>query len=195
MTRALLSDLTRETVVDRLGDLFAAIMEASYLGERVTIGEHMLQCAACARHDGAPDALVAAALLHDVGYYVDPDPDSDNEMVADKRHDRAAHRVLSPFFPPMVTEPVRLHVDAKRYLCAVEPDYCDKLSEASIHTMKLQGGIMSQADAAAFAAGPFCDEAVRVRRWDEEGKDPGACVPGFEHYRPLLETLVDRHTA
>ncbi|MBC6441273.1 MAG: hypothetical protein GDA49_12880 [Rhodospirillales bacterium] len=194
MTGALLSDLTRDNVIDRLGDLFAAIMESSYLGEKVTIGEHMLQCAACARRDGAPDALVAAALLHDVGYYVDPDPDNLNETVADKRHDRAAPRALEPFFPAAVTEPIGLHVDAKRYLCSVEPDYRDKLSEASIHTMSLQGGMMEKDEAERFAAHPHCADAVRVRRWDEEGKAPDANVPGFNRYRAMLAALVNAHT-
>ncbi|MBT5433306.1 MAG: metal-dependent phosphohydrolase [Alphaproteobacteria bacterium] len=194
MKKALLDGLTRDNVVDKLAALFEAIKDASYLGEPVAIGEHMLQGAACARRDGADDALVAAILLHDVGYYVDSDPGNDNESVADKRHDRAAPRVLEPFFPPAATEPIRLHVDAKRYLCAVEPSYYDRLSDASIHTMSLQGGIMSAEQAEAFAANPHCEDAVRLRRWDEEGKSPDAVVPGFEHYRVMLEALVAQHS-
>jgi gamma-butyrobetaine dioxygenase len=150
----------------------------------------MLQAAACARRDGAGDALIAAALLHDVGYYVDPDPDNRNELVASKRHDRAGARALAPFFPEAVTEPIRLHADAKRYLCAVEPDYRDKLSDASIHTMALQGGIMDSEEADAFARGAFCEAAVAMRRWDDEGKVAGADVPPFGDFRPMLERLV-----
>jgi gamma-butyrobetaine dioxygenase len=188
--RALLDDVTRENAVDKLAALFEAIAETSYLGERVTIAEHMLQCAALARRDGASDALVAAALLHDIGYYADPEPDNANETDKRKRHDAAAARVLANAFPADVTEPIRLHVDAKRYLCAVEPDYRDRLSQASIHTMRLQGGVMSRDEVDSFAAEPYCEDAIRLRRWDDEGKDPDAQVPGFASYRETLERLV-----
>ncbi|MEM7119778.1 MAG: hypothetical protein AAF563_00800 [Pseudomonadota bacterium] len=195
IAKPLLSDLTPDNVVDKLEALFTAIAGTSYLGEPVTIAEHMLQSAACAQRDGADDALIAAALLHDVGYYVDPAPDNDNEMDLRKRHDLAAARILAPVLPAGVTEPIRLHADAKRYLCAIEPDYYDKLSDASKHTMRMQGGIMSADEAKAFANLPFCDDAVRLRRWDDEGKAPETAVPGFEAYRVMLETLARDHTA
>ena len=153
--KALLSDLTPDNVVDKLDGLFAAIAGTSYLGEPVTIAEHMLQSAACARRDGADDALVAAALLHDVGYYVDPAPDNENETDLRKRHDLAAARILAPVLPAGVTEPIRLHVDAKRYLCAIEPAYFDKLSDASKHTMRLQGGVMDADQAKASPLRPI----------------------------------------
>ncbi len=193
MKKALLNDLTSDNAVDKLQGLFDAIATTSYLGEPVTIAEHMLQSAACAKRDGAGDALIAAALLHDVGYYVDPNPDNENETDQKKRHDKAAARLLASVLPPAVTEPIRLHVDAKRYLCAVEPSYYDKLSDASIHTMSLQGGIMTNDDADVFAGEPYSDDAVRMRRWDEEGKDPDVDVPGFETYRAMLERLVRDH--
>jgi phosphonate degradation associated HDIG domain protein len=188
--KPLLGDLTHDNVIDRIEAVFAVIMTSSYLGEPVTIGDHMLQAAACAQRDGANDALVAAALLHDIGYYVDPAPDNANEKVADKCHDRAGARALAAFFPPEVTEPIRLHADAKRYLCAVEPDYRDKLSAASIHTMALQGGIMGAQEAEAFARGPFCKDAVAMRRWDDEGKVAGVTPPPFSAFRPILERLA-----
>lgn len=194
MTKPLLADLTADNLVDRLEALFAAIVRESYLGENVTIGDHMLQCAALAEGEGAPEALVAAALLHDVGYYLDPAPDADNEARPLKRHDTAAGRALAPLLPAAAVEPIRLHVEAKRYLCAVEPSYYERLSEASKHTMRLQGGVLSEAEAAAFGTGPHAADAVRVRRWDEAGKVPGAAVPGFGHYRPLLERLVARRS-
>jgi [1-hydroxy-2-(trimethylamino)ethyl]phosphonate dioxygenase len=192
MKKALLADLTSENVIDRIEALFEVIMTSSYLGEPVTIGEHMLQAAACARRDGADEALVAAALLHDVGYYVDAAPDNENELVPSKRHDRAGARALAPFFPQGVTEPIRLHADAKRYLCAVEPDYRGKLSDASIHTMALQGGIMDAEEAERFAKGAFCESAVAMRRWDDEGKVAGADVPPFGEFRSMLERLVNQ---
>jgi gamma-butyrobetaine dioxygenase len=190
MKKALLADLTPDNAVDKLEALFEAIAGTSYLGEPVTIAEHMLQAAACARRDGASDALTAAALLHDVGYYADANPDNENEADARKRHDAAAARVLAPVLPEAVTEPIRLHVDAKRYLCAVEPAYRDRLSPASIHTMRLQGGVMSRADVDGFAAEPYCEDAVRLRRWDDEGKVPETDMPGFASYRAMLQALV-----
>ena len=190
MMRALLADLTPDNAVDKLAALFDAIAETSYLGEDITMAEHMLQSAACARRDGAADALVAAALLHDVGYYADANPDNVNETNSRKRHDVEAARILAALLPAAVTEPIRLHVDAKRYLCAVEPTYHDKLSDASIHTMSLQGGVMDDDAVRAFACETFADDAVRLRRWDDEGKDPNAQAPGFEAYRELLEGLV-----
>ena len=187
--KPLLSGLTPDNVVDKLDALFAAIAGTSYLGEPITVAEHMLQSAACARRDGADDALIAAALLHDVGYYVDPAPDNANETDRSKRHDLAAARILAPVLPAGVTEPIRLHVDAKRYLCAIEPAYYDKLSDASKHTMRLQGGVMKADETEAFAGEAYCEDAVRLRRWDDEGKTPDVAVPGFDAYRTMLEAL------
>lgn len=192
MSKPLLAGLTVGNLVDRLEALFAVIVRDSYLGENVTIGDHMLQCAALAQGESAPDALVAAALLHDVGYYLDPAPDNENETRPAKRHDVAAGRALAGLLPEAAVAPIRLHVDAKRYLCAVEADYRARLSPASVHTMALQGGIMDEGAAAAFAALPHAREACRVRRWDDAGKAQGAQVPGFAAYRPLLEGLVAR---
>ena len=195
MNKPLLAGLTPGNLVDRLEALFAVIERESYLGENVTIGDHMLQCAALALGEGAPDALVAAALLHDIGYYLDAAPDNENETRPDRRHDAAAGRALSPLLPQEAVSPIRLHVEAKRYLCAVEPSYRARLSPASIHTMALQGGIMDRDEAAAFAALPFSGDACRLRRWDDAGKTVGADVPGFGHYRPLLERLAARARA
>ncbi len=192
MSKPLLAGLTPGNLVDRLEALFAVIVRDSYLGENVTIGDHMLQCAALARQEGAEEALVAAALLHDVGYYLDAAPDNENETRPAKRHDAAAGRALAGLLPESAVAPIRLHVDAKRYLCAVEADYRARLSPASIHTMALQGGIMDGQAAQTFAALPHAQEACRVRRWDDAGKVAGADVPGFAAYRPLLERLVAR---
>ena len=98
--------------------------------------------------------------------------------------------VLEPFFPPAVIEPVRLHVATKRYLCATDPDYFSCLSEASVHTLRLQGGPMSPAETADFENNAYRDEAVRVRIWDDEAKVPGKQTPPFEHYAPLLRRVV-----
>jgi gamma-butyrobetaine dioxygenase len=184
--------------VDRLAELFASEGAGDYLGEPVTVAQHLLQAGALARSAGAPDALVAAALLHDAGHLRGADPLTDEaelsgrELMAgtDNDHGERGAAWLARWFPAAVTEPVRLHVAAKRYLCATEPGYLALLSPASVYTLSLQGGPMAAAEAAAFAARPYAADAVAVRRWDDAAKDPGADVPGFDGYRPLLTGLL-----
>jgi gamma-butyrobetaine dioxygenase len=183
--------MTPDQVVDVIGALFAGEGADDYLGEAVTQAQHMLQAAALAETEQAPAALVAASLLHDVGHF--RGAVHRRELMAGTRDNRHSHQGadwLAPWFPPAVIEPVRLHVAAKRYLCAVEPGYFDRLSEASVHTLSLQGGPMSPEEAREFAVHPFAEDAVRLRRWDEQAKDPHAHVPGFEHYHSLLATLA-----
>ena len=190
MTR---QDLTPETIVAFLGDIVARRGEESYLGEPVTIGQHMLQAAHLAESEAAGDELVAAALLHDIGHYTNEFGEDYIEQGIDNQHDEAGAEVLERFFPPRVTECVRLHVAAKRFLCATDPTYYGKLSDASVKTLALQGGPMSAFEAEAFRKHPHFEEAVRVRLWDEAAKAPGMRVPGFEHYTALLQQVVDRH--
>ena len=102
--------------------------------------------------------------------------------------------MLARFFPSLVIDCVRYHVDAKRYLCATRPEYHDRLSEASILSLKLQGGPMSDTEVAAFDANPNVNQIVQVRYIDEAAKIPGKATPGFDHYAPLLQRVVDRHT-
>ncbi|HTJ69694.1 MAG TPA: HD domain-containing protein [Actinospica sp.] len=189
------SDTTRDTtsreIVDVLAKLFAEQGGNEYLGEPVTQAEHMLQAAACAETAGASDALIAAALLHDVGHFTGEISGQELMQGTDNRHSHAGADWLATWFPETVTEPVRLHVAAKRYLCAVEPSYFDKLSEASVYTLSVQGGPMNPAEVAEFERGGYADDAVTLRRWDEAAKDPAADVPGFEHYRALLEGLAE----
>ncbi len=108
----------------------------------------------------------------------------------DNRHSDTGAAWLAQWFGPEVTEPVRLHVAAKRYLCAVEPSYAATLSPASVYTLGVQGGPMSEREAAEFAASPHSGDACRLRRWDDAAKEPGVRTPGFEHFRPPLEALV-----
>jgi gamma-butyrobetaine dioxygenase len=108
----------------------------------------------------------------------------------DNRHSETGADWLAHWFGPEVTVPVRLHVAAKRYLCAVEPGYFGRLSEASIHTLRVQGGPMTPAEAAVFEADPHHADAVRLRRWDERAKDPQLTPPRFAYYRPLLAGLL-----
>jgi len=178
----------RTEALDTISELFAGEGAGEYLGEEVTIAEHMLQAGALAEAAGAPDHLVAAALLHDVGHF----NGTGLELMEgrDNRHSDTGADWLAQWFGPEVTEPVRLHVAAKRYLCAVEPGYRERLSEASEYTLQVQGGPMDEARAAAFAAHPGAADAVAVRRWDEQAKDATQKAPSFEHFRPLLTRLL-----
>ena len=169
------------TAVEAIAELFAGPGARDYLGEAVTIGVHMRQAGALAEAAGASAPLVAAALLHDVGHL---------RQETDDRHGDAGARWLSQWFGEAVTEPVRLHVAAKRYLCAAEPGYFGRLSPESVRTLALQGGPMTPEQAAAFEALPFARDAVAVRRWDDEAKDPAVTPPAFAHFEPLLGGLV-----
>jgi gamma-butyrobetaine dioxygenase len=184
--------------VARLAELFASAGAGDYLGEPVTVAQHLLQAGALARAAGAPDALVAAALLHDTGHLRGADPLADEAELSgrdlmagtDNDHGERGAEWLARWFPAAVTEPVRLHVAAKRYLCMAEPGYLTLLSPASVYTLSLQGGPMTAAEATDFAARPYAADAVAVRRWDDAAKDPAAQVPGFDTYRPLLTALL-----
>jgi gamma-butyrobetaine dioxygenase len=182
------------TGIETIAELFAGPGAGNYLGEAVTIGEHMRQAGALAEAAGAAAPLVAAALLHDVGH-LRSEPrggleGSSSRDSTDARHGTGGARWLSQWFGPAVTEPVRLHVAAKRYLCAAEPGYAGLLSPESVRTLALQGGPMKAEQAAAFEALPYARDAVAVRRWDDQAKDPTVTPPAFGHFEPLLGTLL-----
>ena len=149
--------------------------------------EHALQAAYFAQNASAPPALIVAALLHDVGHLVMDVPDDLADWTDDARHEEVGSGWLAGRFPPEVYEPVRLHVPAKRYLCATNARYLSRLSAASVATLKLQGGPMSSAEIARFEKERWCREAVRIRYFDDQGKVAGLVTPGLESYRGLLE--------
>lgn len=151
-------------------------------GEGVSQLEHALQCAACAERDGASPALIAATLLHDIGHLVHDLPQDIADQGIDTQHESLGSAFLSRHFGPEVTEPVRLHVAAKRYLATTEKGYFDLLSPASVQSLQLQGGLMSPQERTRFAAERFAEDAVKLRRWDDEGKMLGAKTPDLAHF-------------
>jgi len=154
--------------------------------------EHGLQCAANAERDGASAALITAALLHDIGSTVRTDfPDLAGDP--DRGHEDIGAELLARWFGPEVTEPVALHVLAKRHLVAVEDGYAGKLSAASVASLEKQGLPLSEDESAAFLAHDYAEDALALRRWDEDAKAPGAATPDLEHFRPYLESC--RRTA
>jgi gamma-butyrobetaine dioxygenase len=182
--------MNTDEAVRVLAEKFGSDGAAEYLGEAVTQAAHMLQAAMLAERDGAEAALIAAALLHDVGHFAEAMTGHDLMSGTDTRHGEAGAAWLAQWFGPEVTEPVRLHVAAKRYLCATEPEYMAALSPASVYTLGVQGGPMQEGELAEFEARPYAAEAIRVRRWDDQAKDPEVTPPPFSHFAKLLTALA-----
>jgi gamma-butyrobetaine dioxygenase len=178
------------SVIDEIRGLLADKGGELYGGEDVTQERHALQCAAVAEADGASAPMVAAALLHDIGHLLDEAFETALAERSDLHHEDAGSVWLARWFGPEVTEPVRLHVDAKRYLCAVDPGYRATLSAASTHTLELQGGPFTAAEAEAFAAQPYARDAVQLRRWDDTGKDPAMQTAPLAHYLGIAAQVL-----
>jgi phosphonate degradation associated HDIG domain protein len=162
----------------------------AYFGERVSMAEHGLQAAHFAQAEAAAEALVVAALLHDIGHLIEDPPDAIEEWTLDARHEEVGARWLARRFDAAVCEAVRLHVPAKRYLCATDTGYLARLSTASVYTLKLQGGAMSASEVTRFESQPFWQEAVRLRRWDDQGKVVGLKTLALRDYAPLIERVA-----
>ncbi len=157
--------------------------------------EHALQAAWLAERDGGPDAMIAAALLHDIGHLVHhlgEDPASEG---IDDHHENLGWKFLRRWFGPEVAEPVRLHVAAKRYLCATEPDYFARLSSDSVRSLALQGGPMAPEEADSFTALPGAADAVRLRRYDEAAKIAGLATPPVAHFMPAVARCLQPRLA
>lgn len=179
-------------LIDEIFRVFREYGSEEYLGERVSMTEHMLQSAYAAERDGAPPQLVAAALLHDYGHFIHELPSDAADHGIDTQHEEVAHAFLSEHFGPEIAEPIRMHVAAKRYLCAIDPSYLSELSPASVHSLDLQGGPYSAAEVAEFELSPYAQDAVRLRRYDDIGKVKGLETPDLEHYRPVLAATIRR---
>ena len=187
--------LTQDTIVDFIGDIFERRGGEEYLGEPVTMAEHMLQGAYFAQTEGQSDDIIVAALLHDIGHCTSEFGTFPLDDTQDRFHEEAGAKVLGDFFPSIVIDCVRHHVAAKRYLCATDPSYFDALSKASVHSLNLQGGPMSPDEVAGFESNPNVKDIVLVRRYDDRGKVAGLDVPDFSHYRDIVQSVVDKHMA
>ncbi len=173
----------------RVGDtlqLFRERGSSQYGGENVTQLEHALQAAFFAERHGASPNLISAALLHDVGHLLHALPEDAPTHGVDDAHEELAARWLVGRFAPAVCEPVRMHVVAKRYLCAVDETYYGFLSGPSRRSLELQGGKMSADERREFESQPFAEEAVQLRRWDDAAKVVGLKTPDLEHFRKYL---------
>ncbi|MEQ8654982.1 MAG: HD domain-containing protein [Kiloniellales bacterium] len=184
-----------DSIVGELSQIFEQRGAEAYLGEAVTMAEHMLQAATLAERNGETEIVIAAALLHDVGHFVGPHGSFSMTDTEDRHHHASGAALLDGLFPEALVDCVRHHVAAKRYLCATNPTYYDRLSEASKHSLSLQGGPMSEAEAADFAGNPNLEAILQVRYLDDAGKRAGARTQAFTHFLPLLEHLVAKRNS
>lgn len=173
--------------------LFETKGGAQYDGEPVTQLAHALQSAHLAEQEGAASALIAASLLHDLGHLLHDFGGTPTQQGLDDLHQYRCLPFLRALFGPATLEPIRLHVDAKRFLCAREPGYLEALSPDSKRSLQLQGGVFDSAQASAFEALPYAMDAVRLRRWDDTAKSADADMPGLAHFVRHLEISAAEH--
>jgi len=185
--------LSRNNIVAFIADIFDRRGGEEYLGEPVTMAEHMLQGATIAEQNGQPEEIIVAALLHDIGHFTSEFGPYHPDDTEDRHHEDAGADMLGRFFPTVITDCCRYHVAAKRYLCATKPEYFSRLSAASAHTLELQGGPMSAEEVAEFETNPNLREIIQVRYLDEAGKRAGMETPDFAHFAPMVQRMVDRH--
>ena len=177
------------SIVDKIIGIFEKHGHQEYLGEAVTMAEHMLQSAFFANQAGEPKRVIVAALLHDIGHFTSELGSFSMEDTKDRYHEDSGAVFLEKYFPSTVVDCVKHHVAAKRYLCATDQDYFSALSEASVHSLNLQGGPMSSDEVMAFEREPNLAAIVRVRKYDDRGKDPGIKVPDIYSYRKIIEEV------
>jgi phosphonate degradation associated HDIG domain protein len=152
--------------------------------------EHALQCAWLAEKESGDGDLIAAAFLHDIGHMMQKHGQGAADRGIDDKHEDIARGWAARHFNARVAQAVGLHVDAKRYLCAVRPDYFGTLSPASVKSLELQGGPMDVFEVREFEAQPHYEDAVKVREWDDRAKTAGLETPGIDHFRPYLEAAL-----
>ena len=174
---------------DQIRDLFSEQGHLAY-GEGVSELQHALQAASLAQKDNAPNSLIVAALLHDIGHLLHGLSEDVAEQGIDGHHERVGEKWLEKYFGPEISQPVRLHVEAKRYQCTVNSDYLAQLSPASAKSFILQGDKMNKDEVSAFEKNPFFKNALQLRTWDDNAKDPEMETPLLEHYLPLVKAAL-----
>jgi phosphonate degradation associated HDIG domain protein len=178
--------------IDDILHLLSTRGQEQYGREAVSQLDHALQCAQLAEQHGETTETVVAALLHDLGHLLaeNEDQNAEKQRQRDDLHQFIVLPFLRGIFPDAVLESIRLHVDAKRYLCATEANYWDSLSPASKRSLELQGGIYDAAAAKAFIEQPFAEQAARLRRYDDWAKVPQRVTPALSHYVPIIEAVA-----
>jgi predicted HD phosphohydrolase len=180
-------------IIDELIELYATKGFLVFEGDRITTQtSHGLQTAMLAEEDGASAALITAALLHDIGRITNPNDREITDNGGDAKHEEVGREFLEPYFGPEVTLPIKWHVAAKRYLVATDPGYAKIISPGSTRSLKGQGGTLPNQDIAAFIGQPFAMDGVKLRRWDDQAKNPNATTPAFDHFVPFLEAARRR---
>ncbi|WP_027258911.1 MULTISPECIES: (R)-1-hydroxy-2-trimethylaminoethylphosphonate oxygenase [Leisingera] len=193
MSKPDFSTLTQDNIVAFIGDIFDRRGDEEYLGEPVTMTEHMLQGATIAEANNQPEEIIVGALLHDIGHFTSEFGTFSMDDTEDRFHEEAGAEVLEQFFPSVITDCVRYHVAAKRYLCATKPEYFNRLSVASIHSLNLQGGPMNAEEVAELEQNPNLKQIIAVRYLDEAGKRADMDTPDYWHFAPMVQRMVDRH--
>jgi phosphonate degradation associated HDIG domain protein len=175
--------------------LFEEHGNLAYGGEQVSQREHALQCAALAEQENAGEELIASALLHDIGHLLNRrGGGTPTARGIDDLHQYFALPFLRPVLPDAVLEPMRLHVDAKRCLCAIDDTYFGTLSPDSVRSLKLQGGVFSDEEAQVFLSKPYAEDALRLRRWDDLAKVANRVTPDIDHFLNVVERVMERQT-
>lgn len=177
-------------IAEEVAAIFLEKGHSSYFGEPVSQLEHALQAAHFAVQEQAPDHLVVAALLHDIGHLVEDIPEDTADLGIDAKHEELGEWWLAQRFGPEVYEPVRLHVAAKRYLCATDAGYFSRLSPASVQSLRLQGGPMNAQEVTSFEKHLYFRDAVRLRLWDDRAKLPGLATADLSQYTELIQQIA-----
>lgn len=177
-------------ITQKIVHLFEIHGNSMYGGEAVTQLEHGLQCATLARDNGASDELITASLLHDVGHLLHDLPDDASDNGIDDLHELRGERFLAEHFKKSVVEPVKLHVQAKRYLCAKEPGYYETLSTPSKTSLGFQGGKMDPKEVEEFEKNEYYRDAIELRKWDDMAKDANLVTPLLNSFISSIEASL-----
>ena len=160
-----------------------------YIGEKITMSEHMIQSAMMAEKSKSKDNLVCSCLLHDYGHFILDDPDELVKKNQDGKHEDIGYEYLKNFFKKEVVEPIKYHVLAKRYL-ARNKKYYNRLSGASITSLNLQGGLLNSKEAKLFEEEKFFKESIKLRKFDEAAKKVDIKIKDISEYKNLLKTSL-----